>query len=168
MCLPTHLTEVKPLPQTSQTVGADFGMKDAYLTLSTGEKIQHPHPLEQSLNKLRSLNKAFSRKQKGSNGWWRWVRQIARLYRKISNQRKDFQWQLSSKLCKNFDTIAIETLNLDGMKRLWGRKVSDLAFYQLGEILKYKCQNISVSYVKSVVGQQQRNLVAIAGFITKI
>ncbi|MYB49937.1 MAG: IS200/IS605 family element transposase accessory protein TnpB, partial [Dehalococcoidia bacterium] len=136
----TDFVETKPLPTTGQSVGADFGMKDAYLTLSTGEKKQHPQPLKQSLNKLRSLNKSLSRKIKGSDGWWRCVRQLARLYRKISNQRKDFQWQLASDLCKKFDTIAIETLNLDGMKRLWGRKVSDLAFYQFVEILTYKCQ----------------------------
>ena len=136
----TTYTDFKPLPATGQSVGADFGMKDAYLTLSTGEKKQHPQPLKQSLSKLRNLNKSLSRKQKGSNGWWRCVRQIARLYRKISNQRKDFQWQLASELCKKFDTIVIETLNLSGMKRLWGRKVSDLAFYQFVEILKYKCQ----------------------------
>ena len=135
----TDFVDTKLLPTTGQSVGADFGMKDAYLTLSTGEKIQHPQPLKTNLKKLRSLNKALSRKQKGSNGWWHCVRQLARLYRKISNQRKDFHWQLATKLCKEFDTIVIETLNLDGMKRLWGRKVSDLAFYQFVEILKYKC-----------------------------
>ena len=149
----TTYTDFKPLPTTGESVGADnviqgmdlvysqtkSGMKDAYLTLSTGEKKQHPQPLKQSLNKLRKLNKDLSRKEKGSNGWWRCVRQIARLYRKISNQRKDFHWQLASELCKKFDTIVIETLNLDGMKRLWGRKVSDLAFYEFVEILKYKC-----------------------------
>ncbi len=140
ICIVTDHTDTKELSATGQRVGADFGMKDAYLTLSTGEKIQHPQPLKQSLNKLQSLNKSLSRKKKGSNGWWRCVRAIARLYRKISNQRKDFHWQLASKLCKRFDTIVLETLNLDGMKRLWGRKVSDLAFYQFVEILKYKCQ----------------------------
>ncbi|MDE0470283.1 MAG: RNA-guided endonuclease TnpB family protein [Candidatus Poribacteria bacterium] len=46
---------------------------------------------------------------------------------------------LHSRLLEKFDTIVLETLNLDGMKRLWGRKVSDLGFYQLVEILKYKC-----------------------------
>ena len=141
LCITTTYTDFRPLPATGQSVGADFGMKDAYLTLSTGEKIQHPHPLKASLNKLRSLNKDLSRKVKGSNGWWWCVRQLARLYRKVNNQRKDFHWQLASKLCKKFDTISIETLNLDGMKRRpWGRKVSDLAFYQFVEILKYKCQ----------------------------
>ena len=140
LCLTTDDADIKRLPTTGQSVGADFGMKDAYLTLSTGEKKQHPQPLKQSLKKLRTLNKDLSRKIKGSNGWWRCVRQIARLYRKITNQRTDFHWQLATELCKRFDTIAIETLNLEGMKRLWGRKVSDLAFYQFVEILEYKCQ----------------------------
>ena len=140
LCITTDYTDMKRLPTTGESVGADFGMKDAYLTLSTGEKKQHPQPLKQSLKKLRTLNKDLSRKIKGSNGWWRCVRQIARLYRKITNQRTDFHWQLATELCKRFDTIAIETLNLEGMKRLWGRKVSDLAFYQFVEILEYKCQ----------------------------
>ncbi|MCG9134055.1 transposase [Candidatus Poribacteria bacterium] len=139
-CITTDYTDMKRLPTTGESVGADFGMKDAYLTLSTGEKKHHPQPLKHSLKKLRTLNKALSRKQKGSNGWWRCVRALARLHRKVSNQRKDFHWQLATELCKRFDTIAIETLNLDGMKRLWGRKVSDLAFYQFVEILKYKCR----------------------------
>ena len=139
LCITTNFTDTEPLPATGQSVGGDFGMKDAYLTLSTGEKIQHPQPLKQSLTKLRNLNKALSRKQKGSNGWWRAVRAVARLYRKVANQRKDFQWKLATYLCEKFGTIAIETLNIDGMKRLWGRKVSDLAFYQFAEILKSKC-----------------------------
>ena len=139
LCMTTDFVDTEPLPTIGQSVGADFGMKDAYLTLSTGEKIQHPQPLKQSLNKLRSLNKALSRKQKGSGCWWRVVRQLGRLYRRIANQRKDFHWKLATYLCNIFDTISIETLNLDGMKRLWGRKVSDLAFYQFVQILKYKC-----------------------------
>ena len=130
-------TEV--LPATGKSVGADFGMKDAYLTLNTGEKIQSPQFLKKSLTELRSLNKELSRKKKGSNNWWRAVRQLARLYRKVSNQRKDWHWKLATDLCKRFDLIATETLNLRGMKRLWGRKVSDLAFGQFVEILKFKC-----------------------------
>ena len=151
LCITTNFIDIEPLPTTGQSVGADFGMKDAYLTLSTGEKIQHPQPLKQSLANLRNLNKALSRKEKGSKGWWRAVRQIARLYRKVTNQRKDFHWKLATYLCKAFDTIAIETLNLDGMKRLWGRKVSDLAFYEFVEILKYKCGKHKREFVQ--VGQ---------------
>ena len=135
----TDATPQEVLRATGESVGADFGMKDAFLTLNTGEKIQSPQFLKQSLKQLRNLNKAVSRRVKGSGNWWRAVRELARIYRKIADQRRDWHYKLATNLCKRFDLIATETLNLDGMKRLWGRKVSDLAFGQFIEILKYKC-----------------------------
>ncbi len=135
----TDDTSKEVLPATGESVGADFGMKDAFLTLNTGEKIQSPQFLKHALIELRKLNKALSRKVRGSNNWWRALRQLARLYRHIANQRKDWHYKLATDLCKRFDLIATETLNLDGMKRLWGRKVSDLSFGQFVEILKFKC-----------------------------
>ena len=135
----TDDTSKEVLPATGESVGADFGMKDAFLTLNTGEKIQSPQFLKQSLKELRTLNKALSLKVKGSNNWWRAVRQLARLYRKVSNQRRDWHFKLATDLCRRFDLVATETLNLKGMKRLWGRKVSDLSFGQFVEILKFKC-----------------------------
>ena len=133
----TSITE--PYSATSESVGIDFGM-ETYLTFSTGEKKQSPEFLKHALKELRTLNKAISRKVKGSHNWWRCVRELARLYRHITNQRKDWHYKVATDLCKRFDTIVTETLNLSGMKRLWGRKVSDLAFGQFVEILKYKCQ----------------------------
>ena len=127
-----------PYSATGESVGIDFGL-ETYLTLNTGEKIEHPQPLKQSLKQLRTLHKSLSRKVKGSNNYWRAVRELARLYRHIANQRKDWHWKLATNLCKRFDMIVTETLNLEGMKRLWGRKVSDLAFYQFVAILKLKC-----------------------------
>ena len=138
------------LSATGESVGIDFGM-ETYLTLSTGEKIQHPQPLKRSLNQLRKLNKAVSRKQKGSNNWWRAVWELARLYRKIANQRRDWHYKTAHDLCERFDLIATETLNLEAMKRLWGRKVSDLAFYQFVEILEFKCIKHNREFVQ--VGQ---------------
>ena len=134
----TDASTTEPYSATGESVGIDFGM-ETYLTLSTGEKKQSPQFLKQSLNHLRTLNKALSRKVKGSGNWWRTVGQLARLYRHVANQRKDWHYKVATELCKRFDTIVTETLNLEGMKRLWGRKVSDLAFYQFIEILKYKC-----------------------------
>jgi len=134
----TDAFTTEPYSSTGESVGIDFGM-ETYLTLSTGEKKQSPQFLKQSLKELRALNKAVSRKVKGSNNWWRCVRHLARLYRHIVNQRKDWHYKVATDLCERFDTIVTETLNLEGMKRLWGRKVSDLAFYQFVEILKYKC-----------------------------
>ena len=43
--------------------------------------------------------------------------------------------KLAHVLCARFDLICLETLNLDAMKRLWGRKVSDLGFAEFASIL---------------------------------
>ena len=134
----TDASTPEPYLATGESVGIDFGM-DTYLTLNTGEKIQSPQFLKQSLIELRKLYQSLSRKVKGSQNWWRAVQEIARLYRHIANQRRDWHFKLATDLCRRFDLIATETLNLAGMKRLWGRKVSDLSFGQFVEILAYKC-----------------------------
>ncbi len=146
----TDSTSKEILSATGESVGIDFGI-ETYLTLNTGEKIHHPQPLKHSLNQLRKLNKAVSRKVRGSNNWWRAVRALARLYVKIANQRRDWHYKRATDLCRRFDTIVTETLNLEAMKRLWGRKVSDLAFYQFVEILKFKCLKHNREFVQ--VGQ---------------
>ena len=133
-----NVDDSEPKPMTGKNAGFDYGNK-TFLTSDTDKRIESPQFLKQSLSQLRTLNKALSRKVKGSGNWWRCVRELARLHRKIARQRLDWQWKLATELCRQFDILIFETLNLDGMKRLWGRKVSDHAFYQFLEILKQKC-----------------------------
>ena len=130
--------DTKIKTKTGKRAGFDFGLK-TFLTSSNGDKIHSPQYLKQSLNKRRSLNKALSRKVKGSNNWYRCKRALSRQYRKVARQRLDWQWKLSDKLCTEYNTIIMETLNIDGMKRLWGRKISDVAFYQFRQLLEQKC-----------------------------
>ncbi len=59
--------------------------------------------------------------------------------RDIANQRLDWQWKLATHLCREYDVLVFENLNIDGMKRLWGRKVSDLSFAQFLLIMEQKC-----------------------------
>ena len=127
-----------PKSKTGKRAGFDFGLK-TFLTTSDGDKINSPHFLKKSLNKLKSLSKDLSRKVKGSGNWYRAKRALARQYRKVTMQRLDWQWKLADKLCHRYDTLIFENLNLDGMKRLWGRKISDLSFGQFLLIVKQKC-----------------------------
>ena len=57
------------------------------------------------------------------------------------SKRKDWFWKLAHKLTNEYDVLIFEDLNLDGMKRLWGRKVSDLSFATFLEILKTVAAN---------------------------
>ena len=49
------------------------------------------------------------------------------MYRNIVNKRSDIQRKLAHELCKRYDLICLEDLNLEGMTKRWGRKMSDLA-----------------------------------------
>ena len=130
--------DADPKPKTGKSAGFDYGLK-TFLTSDTSKGIKSPQFLAQSLQTLQSLNKALSRKVKGSGNWHRAKRALARLHRKIARQRIDWHWKLATDLCTEFDILIFETLNIDGMKRLWGRKVSDHAFYQFLQILEQKC-----------------------------
>ena len=139
--------DAEPKSKTGQSAGFDYG-NTTFLTSDAGDKIASPQFFKQSLRTLRSLNKALSRKVKGSNNYYRACRALARQHRKVARQREDWQWKLADDLCTAFDTLCFETLNLDGMKRLWGRKVSDHAFYQFLQILAQKCAKHGKKFVK--------------------
>ena len=136
------------LPLTSNAAGADFGMK-TFLTLSDGIKIASPEFFKQSLNEIRSANKTLSRKQYLSNGWFRAKRHLARVNKDIANRRRDWFFKLALRLVRRYDKIAIESLNLSGMKRLWERKISDLAFGEFSWILQWTCAKYGKTLLKA-------------------
>jgi len=109
------------------TIGMDFGLK-SFLTLSNGKEIKSPEFLKQNLKELKKVNKEFSKKKKGSSNKKKSLKKLQRIHIDISNKRNDFEWKLAHELCKNNSFIAIEDLNIESMKKLWGKKVSDLSF----------------------------------------
>ena len=46
-------------------------------------------------------------------------------------------WKLAHELCKKYDFIFLETLNIEAMKRLWGKKISDLSHSSFVDKLEY-------------------------------
>lgn len=133
--------------RTGDSVGMDFGLKD-FLVLSNGEKISSPLYLKQSLKDLKKASRSFSLKQKGSKNREKAYHRLMLVYEKVSNKRTDFFFKLANSLCERFDTIAIEDLALNGMKRLWGRKVSDLAYGDFVRILEYTATKYGTKVVK--------------------
>jgi len=118
---------------TGRIAGFDFGLK-VFLTCSDGTLIESPQFFKQSLNAITKASKHHSKKLKGSSNRERARKNLVRKYENISNRRRDWFWKLAHKLTDKFDILCFETLNLKGMQRLWGRKISDLAF---GEFLTY-------------------------------
>lgn len=122
--------------KTSKIAGFDFGLK-AFLTCSDGSKIESPQFFKQSLNTIKKASRQHSQKLKGSSNRERARKNLVRKYEDISNRRRDWFWKLAHELTNRFDILCFETLNLKGMQRIWGRKISDLAFGEFLEILEW-------------------------------
>ena len=133
--------ENKVLSRTGKSVGYDFGLKQ-FLTASDNEDIKAPLFFKQNANDIKKANRILSRKKKTSNHRRLVKIALARLHKKISNQRKDFHFKLANKICSEYALICIEDLNIKGMQKRWGRKISDYGFSEFIKILEYKAREI--------------------------
>jgi len=130
---------------TGKNAGMDFGLK-TFLTMYNGNCLDNkesPLYFLKSLGRIRKLSRAVSKKKKGSNHRKQAVLSLARLHRKIANQRLDFFFKLANDLSE-YDNIFIEDLNLKAMQMLWGRKVNDVAFGKFIKILETKTNVVKI------------------------
>lgn len=118
------------------SVGLDFGLK-TYLTKSDGSEIASPLFFKRYQDKIKKCGKRVSNAKKGSNNRSRRLFELQQVHRKINNLKSDFQWKLAHELCKKYDYIFIEDLNIEAMRRIWGKKISDLCHSSFIDKLMY-------------------------------
>jgi putative transposase len=121
---------------TGKIGGFDFGLK-TFLTNDEGGAFKSPEFLKANLSTIARLNRHLARKQDGSNNRKKAKRQLALAHSRVANERRDAHFKLAHQLCDEYDALGFETLNLRGMKKLWGRKISDLGFSQFMLILEH-------------------------------
>lgn len=136
----------KPLPAPKKygdktTLGVDVGIKH-FATLSTGEKIENPRHLKQNLARLKREQRRLSRRKKGSNNCNKQRLKVARLHEKVANCRKDFLHKLSTRLIRENQALAFETLNIAGMLRnhKLAQHIADVAWGMFFEFCGYKAE----------------------------
>ena len=131
-----NIVELEVKSETSRIAGFDFGLK-VFLTVSDGTQIESPQFLKQSLTAIKKASRQHSKKVKGSTNRERARKNLVRRHEDVVNRRSDWFWKLAHDLTDRFDVVCFETLNLKGMQRLWGRKISDLAFGEFLQILEW-------------------------------
>lgn len=123
---------------TNKIGGFDFGLK-WYLTHNDGSQEVNPQFFKQDTEKIRRLNRQLSKKVKGSNNQAKARKRLSQAYVDISNKRNDYQWKLAHDLCDQYDYLFFETLNISAMKKLWGKKISDLSHSSFMQKVEYVC-----------------------------
>jgi putative transposase len=122
-------------------IGIDVGIK-TFAAFSNGEKVDNPKFLKKSIKKLKMLQRRVSRKVKGSKNRKKCVKKLAKQHQLVANQRHDFQHKVSLSIIRENQAIAIETLNIKGMKKnhKLAQAISDSAWYSFVQKLMYKAE----------------------------
>jgi putative transposase len=133
---------VKPLlPLTDRVIGLDVGITNLIATSNEG-KIANPKHFQRLQNKLRRVQKALFRKQKGSNNKHKARLKVAALHGQITDARQDFLQKLTTQLVRENQTIVVEDLAVKNMVRnhQLAKAISDDSWGELIKQLAYKCQ----------------------------
>lgn len=121
--------EPNAIPITADgTIGIDPGFA-TLATLSTGEKINHPHEFKRS------------ERREGQAERGRRSRLVARLRERVANQRRDRNHKLSRRLVSENAIIVWSKDGSNGLSRTFGKSVSSAGHYQLRNMLAYKCRS---------------------------
>jgi putative transposase len=107
-------TEMEPLALTGRHVGIDLGVA-RFLTTSDGQIVDNPRFLNAAQARIVDLQRRKQRAQPGSGNRRRLRRQLAREWRKVASQRRDFHHKTAWMLVNSFDTVALEDLCITSM-----------------------------------------------------
>jgi len=140
---------VKEVPETTAEVGIDVGIKH-FLVDSQGNFVKNPKYFKQSEKLLRRRQRSLSRKKKGSNRRNKARLLVAKIYEKISNQRKDFLHKVVNDYINKFQTIYIEDLNVSVMVRnkYFSKSISDSSWSMFFKFLSYKAAGAGREVIK--------------------
>ena len=100
--------------------GIDLGLNDfATIVYSDGtrEKVSAPKYLRKAERRLAKRQRKLSRKQQGSRNREKARIKVARAHARVRHQRQDFTHQLSTRLARENQAVAVESLSITGLAR---------------------------------------------------
>ena len=122
-----------------KVVGGDLGL-EKFLTLADGSSTENPRFLRLAEDKIKRLQKAFSRAKKGSRNRRCLGARLARLHLHVARQRSNEQNRVISVLFANADVLGLERLRIENMFRnhCLAKSIADAAWGQFIRKAEFK------------------------------
>ena len=115
---------------------------ESFATLSNGEQINNPRFFRQEEKALAKVQRKLSAKEKGTKSRAKVRKIVTRIHERIGWKRKNFCNQESRKLVNRFNTIAVENLSINNMKKNnfhgINKSIGDAAWQAFLNLLDFK------------------------------
>ena len=138
------------LPHGKGAVGVDLGLTDLAIT-SDGEVFESQKHLRQSLAKLRREQRSLQRKhRKGaeeqSKNYQKQRLRVTKVHEKVAKQRKDTLHKVTTALARQYETVCIEDLNVEGLVKNpnLSLAINDAGWGMFRQMLSYKVKDLRV------------------------
>jgi putative transposase len=167
--LPESLPDPKPLEECTGVNGLDRGI-NKLIASSDGSFVENPRVAtdKKMRRRFRIRQRRVNRKVKGSHNRAKAGIQVATLHRKVKLKREAYQWHAALREVKKAEVIALENLNVKGMKsrckpkqqqgrfmpngqsakRGLNRSISDASWASLGAKMKWLAAKEGKQYVE--------------------
>ncbi len=141
--------EPSPLPIVDTKIGIDVGLV-SFATLSDGKIIENPRFYRKEEANLRRAQQRKEKAPIGSSLRQKRKAVVAKVHERIANKRKDFIHQESRKIVNQYQTIAVEDLEVNRMvhNHCLAKSIMDAAWTDFTNSLQYKAAWAGRRFVK--------------------